>query len=67
MAMKGSRSEVGKCVSETCPLFPYRIGGVSASLEKSLGHSEKTDSEHEFVHIETVSEANSENMSSGIG
>jgi hypothetical protein len=35
--MNGKRSEVSKCVSSDCPLFPYRMNGIdSTSNIKSL-------------------------------
>jgi len=51
--MCGQRSEVSKCVSQDCPLFPYRMNGIDRpSKIKSLTKN---------AHIEAVSEEKNEN------
>jgi hypothetical protein len=46
--MAGQSSEVVKCVSKTCPLFPYRL--------RRVDHSVEIASEVKSAHIEAVSE-----------
>ncbi len=48
--MNGQSSEVKKCVSQTCPLFAYRLKEIDRSVE--------IDSKLEKVHICPVLEVN---------
>jgi hypothetical protein len=59
--MAGNKSEVSKCTSPDCSLFPYRKSTVDSSAEiksiPKLGHIEpvsenKTEKEYQSMNIE---------------